>query len=88
MTLLISCILVYHFQLSAWWYVASVVIFVGEIFLKDHFFGLVSHDLEAALVKHMKQIMVRPSPNSQGDDEILKHSRELLEKLKLKMPME
>ena len=76
MTLLITCILVYHFQLSAWWYAASVTVFVGEFFLKDHFGGLLAHrralDLEAALVTHMKQIMVRPSPNSRGDDEKVK----------------
>lgn len=65
MTLLIACILVYNFQLSSWWYVASVVIFVGEFFLKDYMGGFLALGrgqlLEDALVKQMKRIFVGSS---------------------------
>lgn len=65
MTLLIACFLIFKYDLSPWWYVASAVVFIGELVLKDYLVGLLAleraRQLESALVEHMKRNYVGPS---------------------------
>lgn len=31
MTLLIACILIFHFQMPAWWYAVAAVVWIGHL---------------------------------------------------------
>ena len=36
MTLLIACLLIYHTDLSGWWYAIAFMVWIGKLFALDH----------------------------------------------------
>jgi hypothetical protein len=39
LTLLIACILIYHFNMQWWWYPLAAIIWAGSFFARKTFFG-------------------------------------------------
>ncbi len=71
MTLLIACILINGFELSAWWYLGAVLVFASEFLIKDHFEGRLwldrHRELETAIVTHLHRNRGRDISRDEDD---------------------
>lgn len=43
MTLLIACLLIYHYDMSGWWYVAAGAVWVGHLLVNPVVISLVDN---------------------------------------------
>ena len=51
MTLFISCLLIYHYDMDPWWYVVATVLYVGHLAMLN--------EQPAQLFHHFKQLLAR-----------------------------